>query len=155
MSVDISGASWDQCVSMVQYWFMSTETIRLVRTGQLSHSSWALGMYDATHLNWCKLSLMQHFSTDATHLNWCNYHWRNTSRLTLWTTTDATHLNWCKLSVMKHILTDVVNCQLMQHLNWRGKLSMMKSISTDVVNYHWCNTTYVDNQWCNTSLLML
>ena len=48
MSVDILGTSWDQCVSMVQYCFTSTETRRLVRTGspgrppQLSRSSWTL-----------------------------------------------------------------------------------------------------------------
>ena len=30
MSVDILGTSWDQCQSMVQYSFMSTETRRLV-----------------------------------------------------------------------------------------------------------------------------
>ena len=47
-SVDILGTSWDQCVSMVQYCFTSTETIKLVRTGspgrppRLSHSSWTL-----------------------------------------------------------------------------------------------------------------
>ena len=32
MSVDTLGTSWDQCRSMVQYSFMSTETRRLVRT---------------------------------------------------------------------------------------------------------------------------
>ena len=32
MSVDILGTSWDQCVSMFQYCFTSTETVRLVRT---------------------------------------------------------------------------------------------------------------------------
>ena len=32
MSGDILGTSWDQCVSMVQYCFTSTETIRLVET---------------------------------------------------------------------------------------------------------------------------
>ena len=31
MSVDILGTSWDQCRSMVQYSFMSTETRRLIR----------------------------------------------------------------------------------------------------------------------------
>ena len=46
MSVDILGTSWDQCRSMVQYSFTSTETRRLVRTDsqgrppRLSHSSW-------------------------------------------------------------------------------------------------------------------
>ena len=45
MSVDILGTSWDQCRSMVQYCFTSTETRRLVRTDspgrppRLSHSS--------------------------------------------------------------------------------------------------------------------
>ena len=44
MLVDILGTNWDQCRSMVQYGFMSTETIRLIRMdspGQpprLSHS---------------------------------------------------------------------------------------------------------------------
>ena len=48
MSVDILGTSWDQCRSMVQYSFTSTETRRLVRTDspgrppRLSHSSWAM-----------------------------------------------------------------------------------------------------------------
>ena len=46
MSVDILGTSWDQCRSMVQYSFTSTETRRLVRTDspgrppRLPHSSW-------------------------------------------------------------------------------------------------------------------
>ena len=49
-SVDILGTSWDQCRSMVQYCFTSTETIRLVRTDspgwppQLSHSSWTMSL---------------------------------------------------------------------------------------------------------------
>ena len=48
MSADILGTSRDQCVSMVQYSFTSTETIRLVRTDspgrppRLSHSSWTV-----------------------------------------------------------------------------------------------------------------
>ena len=43
--VDILGTNCDQCVSMVQCCFMSTETIRLIRMGRprqpprLSHSS--------------------------------------------------------------------------------------------------------------------
>ena len=46
MSIDILGTSWDQCRSMVQYIFTSTETRRLVRTDspgrppRLSNSSW-------------------------------------------------------------------------------------------------------------------
>ena len=42
------GTSWDQCWSMVQYCFMSTESVRLVRTDspgrppRLSHSSWTM-----------------------------------------------------------------------------------------------------------------
>ena len=46
--VDILGTNCDQCVSMVQCCFMSTETVRLIRTGspgrppRLSHSSWTL-----------------------------------------------------------------------------------------------------------------
>ena len=48
MSVDILGTSWDQCRSMVQYSFTSTETRRIVRTDspgrppRLSHSSWTM-----------------------------------------------------------------------------------------------------------------
>ena len=48
MSVDILGTSWDQCRSMVQHSFTSTETRRLARTyspgrpPRLSHNSWAL-----------------------------------------------------------------------------------------------------------------
>ena len=48
MSADILGTSWDQCRSMVQYSFTSTETKRLVRTDspgrppRLSHSSWTM-----------------------------------------------------------------------------------------------------------------
>ena len=48
MSVDILGTSWDQCRSMVQYSFTSTETRRLVKTDslgrppRLSHSSWTM-----------------------------------------------------------------------------------------------------------------
>ena len=43
--VDILGTNCDQCVSMVQCCFTSTETVRLIRTGspgrppRLSHSS--------------------------------------------------------------------------------------------------------------------
>ena len=48
MSVDILGTSCDQCRSMVQYSYTSTETRRLVRTDspgwppRLSHSSWTM-----------------------------------------------------------------------------------------------------------------
>ena len=48
MSVDILGTSCDQCPSMVQYCFMSTETRRLIRMDspgrppRLSHSSWTM-----------------------------------------------------------------------------------------------------------------
>ena len=48
MSADILGTSWDQCRSMVQCSFTSTETRRLVRTDssgrppRLSHSSWTI-----------------------------------------------------------------------------------------------------------------
>ena len=48
MSVDILGTNCDQCVSMVQCCFTSTETVRLIRTRspgrppRLSHSSWTL-----------------------------------------------------------------------------------------------------------------
>ena len=48
--VDIFGTNCDQCVSMVQCCFTSTETVRLIRTEspgrppQLSHSSWMLSI---------------------------------------------------------------------------------------------------------------
>jgi len=57
MSVDISGTSWDQCRSIVQYSFTSTETIRLVRTDspgrppRLSRSSWT--MFSEAHPDNC------------------------------------------------------------------------------------------------------
>ena len=48
MSADILGTSWDQCRSVVQYSFTSTETRRFVRTDSpgrppwLSYSSWTM-----------------------------------------------------------------------------------------------------------------
>ena len=60
MSVDILGTSWDQCRSMVQYSFTSTETRRLVRMdspGQqpwLSHSSWTMLYCVCVRENWFK-----------------------------------------------------------------------------------------------------
>ena len=48
MSDDILGTCWDQCRSLVQYSFTSTETRRLVRTDRslrpprLSHISWTM-----------------------------------------------------------------------------------------------------------------
>ena len=54
MSVDILGTSWDQCQSMVQYSFTSTETRRLVRTdspgrpSRLSHNSWTMWIWSVT-----------------------------------------------------------------------------------------------------------
>ena len=56
MSVDILGTSWDQCRSIVQYSFTSTETRRLVRTDspgrppRLLHSSWTMTIRDV-HLD--------------------------------------------------------------------------------------------------------
>ena len=50
MSVDISGTNCDQCRSMIQCCFTSTETVRLIRTGspgrppRLSHRSSTLGL---------------------------------------------------------------------------------------------------------------
>ena len=50
MSADILGTSWDQCRSMVQYSFTSTEARWLVRTDspgrppRLSHSSWTMSV---------------------------------------------------------------------------------------------------------------
>jgi len=63
MSVDVLGTSWDQCQSMVQYSFMSTETRRLVRTDnpgwppRLSHSSW-------TRSRWTSATLLWYFSLE-------------------------------------------------------------------------------------------
>ena len=51
MLFDILGTIWDQCRSMVQYSFMSTETRRLVRMSspgwppRLSHSSWTMKVW--------------------------------------------------------------------------------------------------------------
>ena len=51
----ILGTSWDQCRSMVQYSFTSTEARRLVRTDSpgrpppLSHSSWTIGAVAQGH----------------------------------------------------------------------------------------------------------
>ena len=59
MSADISGTSWDQCVSTIQYYFTSTETRRLVRTDspgrppRLSHSYWTLTVTPGW---WCEAS---------------------------------------------------------------------------------------------------
>ena len=50
MSVDILGTNCDQCLSMVQCCFTSTETVRLIRTEnpgrlpRLSHSCWTLSV---------------------------------------------------------------------------------------------------------------
>ena len=48
MSVDILGTTCDQCRSMVQCCFMSTETVRLVRP-ESPHSSWTLMGYRRVH----------------------------------------------------------------------------------------------------------
>ena len=66
MSVDILGTNCDQCLSMVQYCFTSTKTIRLIRTEspgrppRLSHSSelwrrfryWDFTIYTACQTLW-------------------------------------------------------------------------------------------------------
>ena len=66
MSVDILGTSWDQCRSMVQYSFTSTETRRLVRTDspgrppRLSHNSWTMttgSVLGWLHIAWAGPSL--------------------------------------------------------------------------------------------------
>ena len=55
MSADILGTSWDQCRSIVQYSFTSTETRRLVRTDspgrppRLSHSFWTMNRPNSKH----------------------------------------------------------------------------------------------------------
>ena len=57
MSVDILGTSWDQCRSVVQYSFTSTEARRLVRTEspgrppRLSHSSWTMKNYGKSRIS--------------------------------------------------------------------------------------------------------
>ena len=59
MSVDILGTSWDQCRSMVEYSFTSTETRRLVRTDspgrppRLSHSSWTMSVCVSARVYMC------------------------------------------------------------------------------------------------------
>ena len=57
MSVDILGTNCDQCRSMVQCCFTSTETVRLIRTDspgrlpRLSHSSWTMWGAQDGHLD--------------------------------------------------------------------------------------------------------
>ena len=74
MSVDILGTSWDQCMSMVQYCYTSTETTRLVRTispgrpSRLSHSSWTmtvllLGSWSLTWTGFGKRRIRKHHSS--------------------------------------------------------------------------------------------
>ena len=56
MSDDILGTSCDQCRSMVQYSFTSTETRRLVRTDspgrppRFSHSSWTMWVFTSNNI---------------------------------------------------------------------------------------------------------
>ena len=79
MSVDVSGTSWDQCRSMVQYSFTSTKTRRLVRTDspgrphRLSHSSWTM---DSWMIRWRLYTYRSHqndscikMGSDESHLN--------------------------------------------------------------------------------------
>ena len=57
----LTGTSWDQCVSMVQYSFTSTETRRLVSTDspgrppRLSHSSSTM-WFRMMMMSWCLVS---------------------------------------------------------------------------------------------------
>ena len=75
MSADILGTSWDQCVSMVQYCFMSTETIRLFRTERpgrppwLSHSSWTLHIMCRDHRIYVLLRSRQTSVCDFSYLS--------------------------------------------------------------------------------------
>ena len=65
MSADTLGTSWDQCRSMVQYSYTSTETRRLVRTDspgrppRLSHSSWNMSgvWHEPIYTPWCMASM--------------------------------------------------------------------------------------------------
>ena len=63
MSVDILGTKRDQCLSMVQCCFTSTETIRLIRTGspgrppRLPHSSRTLTPHYSFGTGFCTVML--------------------------------------------------------------------------------------------------
>ena len=85
MSVDILGTSWDQCWSMVQYSFTSTETRRLVRTDnpgrppRLSHSSWTMCILRARSLAITVLSVLIWWQ--ASDGNSCSWVARKDTRL--------------------------------------------------------------------------
>ena len=77
MSADILGTSWDQCRSMVQYIFTSTEARRLVRTDspgrppRLSHSSWTMSFsvnsVHALKLSWFCCCWLLHTCLPSLH----------------------------------------------------------------------------------------
>ena len=69
--VDILGTNCEQCVSMVQCCFTSTETIRLVRTGT---STFTQLLNSDTH--WKKTdSNIKHHETPRRHPKQCNKNW--------------------------------------------------------------------------------
>ena len=89
MSADILGTSWDQCRSMVQYSFTSTETRRLVRTDspgrppRLSYSSWTMKASEVGHKQFIVCAHRDHLEPNwsqllrkVMHVLWWTLHLR-------------------------------------------------------------------------------
>ena len=113
MSVDILGTSWDQCRSMVQYSFTSTETRRLVRRDspgrppRLSHSSWTMNsglptrnpsnkIMGSNLTRWAKWRLQNVTQAGSTIMQTAKYGDRQTDRQTGRQTDRQTdrQMNW-------------------------------------------------------------
>ena len=117
MSVDILGTSWDQCRSMVQYSFTSTETRRLVRADspgrppRLSHSSWT--MYVLLFVHWLSRNILTSARRRRQAYAWvlsCSWHCG-----TVHVSVQTTHQ--CHVTVVSHSVS--VSVWLARsHLNW-------------------------------------
>ena len=116
MSVDILGTRWDQCQSMVQYSFTSTETRRLVRTDspgrppRLSHSSWT--MNPLVVLSWRFTSMEARWPIrDRDRVGRGRQSEGSTAETTRkrperpWTTTRTMEvLRWCPLAIAQRLV---------------------------------------------------
>ena len=120
MSVDILGTIWDQCVSIVQYCFTSTEIIRLVRTDspgrppRLSHSSWTLTAVDQTwhhlfvdHLT-SRMSKSYRYTRTLFRQTWLNF-------------TYVRHLTRRKREWDDHLSTG-------HHIRWKHDFSNLSAV---------------------------
>ena len=149
MSVDILGTSWDQCWSMVQYSFTSTETRRLVRTDspgrppRLSHSSWTM-MTRLLHPDWKHQHDSQHFNIMDNKWQGCNI-WLKTHQH------DSQHFNimdnkWqgCNIWLKTH-QHDSQHFNIMDN-KWQGCHIWLKTHQH--VSQHF---NIMDNKWqgCN------